>query len=131
MVSNTSDTQSISITNQTVTHTYNVERRNGNQVAMLTMNLVFDSLDNVADELLEKITKLIQHRLRDSDIVLQLDGYEIILLLKDLHSQDNADIVANELIDIITRPFESTYSSKVHINSGANTRIEVKFSPLL
>lgn len=130
MIENTPDIQSASHANQTVTRTFSLERRAGNQAAMLTLNLTFNDLDNVAEELLKQSTQLIHHRLRGSDIIVELDGYEIILLLKDICSQDNADMITNELIELIIQPCRSVYHSNVHIHSGANTRVEISFSPL-
>lgn len=117
---------SIEHQNQTVTRSFSLERRTGHEAAMLTLNLAFNDLDN-ADQLLEQIIERIHHRLRGSDIVLQLDGYEIILLLKNICSKDNADMITNELVEIITQPFKSVYRSNIHIHSGANTKVSISF----
>lgn len=128
MIENLPDIKSEN-TNQTVTRSFNLERRAGHEAAMLTLNLIFNDPDN-ATQLLEQITERIHHRLRGSDIVLQLDGYEIILLLRNICSKDNADMITNELVEIITQPFKSIYSSNVHIHSGANTKVQISFSAL-
>lgn len=82
------------------------ERRQGREAAVLTLNLELDELDSVADELLKEIRARISHRLRASDVVVQLEGNEFVVLLKDIRSPDNANTISEDLIKIITEPFE-------------------------
>jgi len=82
------------------------ERRQGREAAVLTLNLELDELDSVADELLKEIRARIAHRLRASDVVVQLEGNEFVVLLKDIRSPDNASAISENLIEIITQPFE-------------------------
>lgn len=82
------------------------DRRQGHEAAILTLNLELDELDSVADDLLKEIRERIAHRLRASDVVVQLEGNEFVVLLKDIRSPDNVNTVSEDLMKIITEPFE-------------------------
>lgn len=82
------------------------ERRQGREAAVLTFNLELEKLDSVTNELLKKIRARISNRLRASDVVVQVEGNEFVVLLKDIRSPDNANTISEDLIKIITEPFE-------------------------
>jgi diguanylate cyclase (GGDEF)-like protein len=92
-----------------LTHQFDVERRNGTHVAMLTLNLGdFEALsDNFShaegDQLLRKIEQSIRERLRDGDSVAQVDGNSFIVLLESLNTPDNAEKVADALIENLSQ----------------------------
>lgn len=87
-----------------LTHQFDVERRNGKHVAMLTLNLGdFESLsDNFShiegEQLLRKMEQSIRERLRDGDSVARVDGNSFIVLLDSVHTPGNAEKVADALI---------------------------------
>lgn len=104
------------------------ERRQGKDAAVLTLNLELDDLDVVADELLKEVRSRISHRLRSSDVVVQLDGNEFVVLLKDIRSPDNAATVSKNLIEIITEPFELRADITAKIDEPKNKiKVGVKF----
>jgi GGDEF domain-containing protein len=104
------------------------ERRQGKDAAVLTLNLELDDLDVVADELLKEVRSRISHRLRSSDVVVQLDGNEFVVLLKDIRSPDNAATVSQSLIEIITEPFELRADITAKIDEPKNKiKVGVKF----
>lgn len=104
------------------------ERRQGKDAAVLTLNLELADLDVVADELLKEVRSRISHRLRSSDVVVQLDGNEFVVLLKDIRSPDNAATVSKNLIEIITEPFELRADITAKIDEPKNKiKVGVKF----
>ncbi len=116
-----------------LSRTFNMERRSGKQAAMLTLSVDLNDFEAVydhfgyaaADELLQQIAERLRQRLRDSDAIVRVDGDEFVVLLEDLHSPDNADKVANELIEILTPPFKLAQNDNVTIG----TTIGVSFFP--
>ena len=93
------------------------DRRQGREAAVLTLNLELDELDSVADQLLKEIHARIALRLRASDIVVQLEGNEFVVLLKDIRSPDNVNNISKDLIQIITEPFELRTPAHTKIDS--------------
>lgn len=115
-----------------LTHQFDVERRNGKHVAMLTLNLGdFEALsDNFSshaegEQLLRKIEKSIRERLRDGDSVAQVDENSFIVLLESLHTPDNAEKVANVLIENLS---ESLNAIPNH-NEQLGVSVHVDFFP--
>jgi diguanylate cyclase (GGDEF)-like protein len=96
-----------------LTHQFDIERRNGKHVAMLTLNLGdFESLsDNFShtegEQLLRKMEQSIRERLRDGDSVARVDGNSFIVLLDSLHTPDNAEKVADALIENLSQSLSS------------------------
>lgn len=123
MTENTSNEQSTEVT----THT---ERRNGREAAILTLNLDLNDLDHPEDELLKQVADRIHQRLRASDIVVQLEGNEFIVLLKDIHTPENANTVTHELVEVITKPLEAEQGNKAQTESAENrVKVEISFFP--
>lgn len=121
MIENTEST--IHATQQFTT----LDRRHGREAAILTLNLELEELDSVADELLKEIRERIRQRLRASDVVVQLEGNEFVVLLKDIRNPDNADSVSHDLIEIISQPFELTTNKTAKIDSP-ESKIKVGIS---
>ncbi len=121
------------VPHEQLSRTFNVERRKGKQAAMLTLSVDLDNFEAIydnfgyaaADELLQQIAERLRQRLRDSDAVVRLDCDEFVVLLEDLHSPDNAEKVANELIEILTPPFKLAQNDNVQLG----TNIGVSFFP--
>lgn len=121
MTENISTEQSTEVT----THT---ERRNGREAAILTLNLDLNDLDHPEDELLKQVADRIHQRLRASDIVVQLEGNEFIVLLKDIHTPENANTVTHELVDVITKPLEAGQEGDKAQTESAENRVKVEIS---
>ncbi len=103
----------INTVNKTAMTQLDVERRSGKHVAMLTLNLGdFESLsDNFShtegEQLLRKMEQSIREQLRDVDSVARVDGNNFIVLLDSLHTSDNAENVADALIENLSQSLSS------------------------
>ncbi len=88
-----------------------IAKREKHQLAVLLIDLdrfkiVNDSLGhNVGDELLELIAKRFLTLGRESDTVARLGGDEFAVLLPELHSAEDASVVAQNFIDALQEPF--------------------------
>ncbi len=82
-------------------HQFDVERRNGKNIAMLTLDFsdLDDSSEAEGERLLRKIEQSIRQRLRDGDSVAKIHNNSFVVLLESLHTQDNAEKVADALIE--------------------------------
>ncbi|WP_415882262.1 EAL domain-containing protein [Neptuniibacter sp. QD34_54] len=86
-----------------------VARRNSKQLALLLLDLdrfkdVNDSFGHAAgDELLQQVAVLLKDRLRQVDLVCRMGGDEFALLLEDIHHPEDAGLVANEVIEAISK----------------------------
>jgi GGDEF domain-containing protein len=72
---------------------------------------------------LRQIGERLKLRLRDNDVVLPVTNDKFMVLLEDIQSPDNADNVANELLNLLTRPYELTQNNDVKIG----TKIGISF----
>lgn len=85
-------------------------RNNGN-LALLFLDLdhfkqVNDSQGHlVGDELLKQTAALLQHCVRESDVVARQGGDEFMVLLSPLHSADDAEQVAGKIVAEFAKPF--------------------------
>lgn len=110
---------------------FNLERRGSTKkAAILELDLDLDEFNALhthslsdGDELLRQIGERLRHRLRDNDVVLPVTGDKFMLLLEDIQSPDNADNVANELMDLLTRPYALSLNNEVKIG----TKIGISF----
>lgn len=88
-----------------------VARREGSLAAVLFLDLdrfkaINDSLGHaVGDGLLQQVAQRLAETLRNRDQVARLGGDEFAALLTDLHSPEVAAVVANRLLQALTRPF--------------------------
>ena len=75
---------------------------------MLTLNFSdFDTQANSfnhekGEQLLREIEQSIRQRLRDADSVVKINDTGFVVLLESLHTQDNAEKVANALVEIVS-----------------------------
>ncbi|MFI3156748.1 MAG: EAL domain-containing protein [Methylococcaceae bacterium] len=105
-------------------HSIEVERRDGNRLALLMLDLdrfkaVNDSLGHSAgDELLQQVASCILARLRDVDMVARLGGDEFVVLLEDIAHPEDAARVAEEIILVLSKPFQLTQSHDVQIGAS-------------
>ena len=110
---------------------FNLERRGSTKkAAILELDLDLDEFNAMntssfsdSDELLKQIGERLRHRLRDNDVVLPVTGDKFMVLLEDIQSPDNADNVANELMALLTRPYELSENNDVKIG----TKIGISF----
>ncbi len=114
-------------------HSIEVERRDGKQLALMMLDLdrfkmINDSLGYVAgDELLRQVATRIATRLRKVDIVARmrkvdllarLGGDEFIMLLEDITHTEDAARVAEQIIAILSRPFQLSQGDEVRITAS-------------
>jgi diguanylate cyclase (GGDEF)-like protein/PAS domain S-box-containing protein len=85
--------------------------RNASLVGLLYLDLdgfklVNDSLGHsVGDTLLHAVASRLKARVRQSDTLARMGGDEFTVILTHIHRKEDADLVANELIDILGAPF--------------------------
>jgi diguanylate cyclase (GGDEF)-like protein/PAS domain S-box-containing protein len=88
-----------------------MSRRRKSQVAVLFINLdhfktVNDSLGHHAgDQLLCDVAERLRLSVRDTDLVARLSGDEFVAVLTDIHTPDDAAVVADKLIDTMRSAF--------------------------
>ena len=87
-------------------------RRGGSQAALLIIDLdefkqVNDLLGHhVGDLLLKRVSKVLAERVRRSDTVARTGGDEFSIILGEPASRDDADCIAESLIQLLEKPFE-------------------------
>ena len=85
---------------------------------------VNDSLGHPAgDELLAAIAKRLRSRLREVDTLARLGGDEFVLLIEEMSVPEDAAIVAQMLIDLLSAPFSLSQGREIYI--GASIGISV------
>lgn len=125
------DSISIDSNNAHLQRRFNLERReNTKKAAILELDLDLDEFNAMntnsfsdSEELLRQIGERLKLRLRDNDVVLPVTNDKFMVLLEDIQSPDNADNVANELLNLLTRPYELTQNNDVKIG----TKIGISF----
>lgn len=86
--------------------------RNERQLAVLFIDLdrfkeVNDTLGHsVGDELLVDVTRRLVTRLRTGDTLARLGGDEFVCILEDVRDAHEAGLVADQLIELLARPFQ-------------------------
>lgn len=102
-------------------HSVEVARRDGSRLALLMLDLdrfkdVNDSFGHLAgDELLQQVAARLTHRLRGIDTITRLGGDEFTLLLEDLPHPEDAVRVANEVIELLSQPWQLSNGAEVRI----------------
>lgn len=87
-------------------------RRHDEQVAVIMLDLdrfkhINDSLGHhVGDELLEQVAVRLRTCLRESDTAARLGGDEFAISLSGLTSTDDAETVAQKILDVLQGPFQ-------------------------
>jgi diguanylate cyclase (GGDEF)-like protein/PAS domain S-box-containing protein len=93
--------------------------RRGHQVALLFLDLdqfklINDAAGHTAgDELLKQVALRLKRTVRDEDVVARLGGDEFTVLLDDIHSAENADLVAEKILHQLASPFQLDHSELV------------------
>jgi diguanylate cyclase (GGDEF)-like protein/PAS domain S-box-containing protein len=86
-------------------------RRAGNRVGVLMLDLdhfktINDSLGHhVGDELLEAVAGRLRACLRETDTAARLGGDEFVIALSSVASTEDAELVANKVLEAIAEPF--------------------------
>jgi diguanylate cyclase (GGDEF)-like protein len=99
-------------------------RRSGGKGAVLFIDLdrfkaVNDSQGHAAgDELLKAVAARLQARLRTTDTLARHGGDEFVAVLENIHTGEDASVVARELIDLLETPFELSGRHTVHIGGS-------------
>jgi diguanylate cyclase (GGDEF)-like protein len=87
-------------------------RREGRKVVLFFLDLdqfkvVNDTLGHEAgDRLLQEVARRLKERVRTGDIVARLGGDEFALLLESVSGPLDASAIAQEMLEVISRPFE-------------------------
>ena len=93
-------------------HALTRHEREGNCLAVLFLDLdrfkyINDTLGHeVGDELLRRLARRLQERLRRSDTIARFGGDEFAVLLEGLDSADEASHAAEQLLDAFTQSFD-------------------------
>ena len=99
-------------------------RRDGNQVALLMLDLdrfkiVNDSLGHrMGDELLQQAAARMKAILRTVDTVARLGGDEFVVLLEDIAMPDYAALVAKKIVTSLSNPFKLGQNDDVRIGAS-------------
>jgi diguanylate cyclase (GGDEF)-like protein/PAS domain S-box-containing protein len=105
-------------------HGIKVGQRTNRKMAILMLDLdkfkaVNDTLGHAAgDELLQQVASRIKAQLRNEDTVARLGGDEFIVLLEEIHTNDDASVVAMCLVKTLLEPFHLTQSDNVQIGTS-------------
>lgn len=102
-------------------HALKTAQREGKTIALLMLDLdrfkeVNDSFGHLAgDELLQQVGKRLHSRLRDVDTVCRLGGDEFTILLEDIAQFEDAALVANDIINALSEPWQLSENIEVRI----------------
>jgi len=94
-------------------------KRHGRRVALLFLDLDQFKLINDAsghpagDELLKQVALRLKQTLREEDIVARLGGDEFTVLLDDIPSVEDVDLVAEKILQTLATPFHLDHSELV------------------
>ena len=97
--------------------------RDDRQVALLLIDLdafkqVNDQLGHDAgDALLVRVASILRESVRDSDTVARYAGDEFIIIIKGTHDRENAGVLAQKLIEALTKP-ESIKGQPVQVGAS-------------
>ena len=86
-------------------------KRNGSKVAVMFVDLdrfklINDSLGHsIGDQLIQAVARRICESLREGDTLSRFGGDEFTLLLPNIHSQDDASIIARKILNELKQPF--------------------------
>lgn len=105
-------------------HSIEVTHRKGNKMAVMMLDLdkfkpVNDRLGHAAgDELLRQVATRLKACLRESDTVARLGGDEFVVVLENIHTTNDVEKLANNIIESLDIPFMLTLGGEVHIGAS-------------
>ena len=88
-----------------------LSKRNAHKLALLFLDLdgfkhVNDTLGHSSgDLLLKEVSARLQALIRSSDVLARIGGDEFIFILNNIGTQENAALVANKIINALSKPF--------------------------
>ena len=98
-------------------------KRTGDLVALLYLDLdgfknVNDSLGhNMGDKLLKAVTSRLRNCLREEDTIARLGGDEFSIILHSFKQPQNADKIAEKILEVLSRPFD-LQGYEIHIGAS-------------
>jgi len=110
-------------------HALKIAHREQKMFALLMLDLdrfkeVNDSFGHLAgDELLQQIAQRLSSRLRGVDTVCRLGGDEFTILLEDMSQPEDAALVANDIINVLSEPWQ--LSENIEVRIGASVGISL------
>jgi len=110
-------------------HAIRTAQREKKILALLMLDLdrfkeVNDSFGHLAgDELLQKIAQRLTSRVRSVDTVCRLGGDEFTILLEDIARLEDAALVANDIINVLSEPWQ--LSQNIEVRIGASVGISL------
>ena len=110
-------------------HALKIAQREQKMFALLMLDLdrfkeVNDSFGHLAgDELLQQIAQRLSSRLRGVDTVCRLGGDEFTILLEDMSQPEDAALVANDIINVLSQPWQ--LSENIEVRIGASVGISL------
>jgi len=109
--------------NERLAYAYKLAKRNNSSFSLLLIDLdrfkqVNDSLGHhIGDLLLEQVGQRLSECLRGVDTVARLGGDEFTVTLTELQKKEDASIVAQKIINDLSRPFK-IHDQVIHIGSS-------------
>ncbi len=79
--------------------------REGKKLAFLKIGIdhfkaVVDEFDyEVGDEVIKELSKILKHSIRESDLIARFDSDEFLVILHNIHNENNAIMIAKKLIN--------------------------------
>lgn len=104
---------------------HSIQRSGDGQIALLMFDLdrfkdVNDSFGHsVGDELLQVVADRFNERLRDGDFIARLGGDEFAIVMSDLNRSEDVAILAEELIERLSVPYDLDNGINVHVGVSA------------
>ena len=95
-----------------IEHSLNLNKKNGDIFALLFCDMdrfkeINDTYGHqVGDSMLIELGRRMQEVLRENDIVARLGGDEFVLLCNNLFNQEQAVLIAERLLDVVTKPWK-------------------------
>lgn len=107
-----------------LTHALDISQRQNKQLALLLLDLdrfkdVNDSFGHAAgDELLQQVAAMLKERLRQVDTVCRMGGDEFAIILENVHSEEDAGMLADEIIALLSRTWNLSNGCEATIGAS-------------
>ncbi len=103
-------------------------KRNKSELAVMFVDLdrfklVNDTLGHIkGDELLQMVAARLRERLREGDTLARLGGDEFTLLLPDLRDKQDAAMIADQIVQTLSQPFQLG-AHQVHVSASVGIAV--------
>ncbi|WP_229751126.1 EAL domain-containing response regulator [Undibacterium terreum] len=103
-------------------------KRNKSELAVMFVDLdrfklVNDTLGHIkGDELLQMVASRLRDRLREGDTLARLGGDEFTLLLPDLRDKQDAAMIADQIVQTLSQPFQLG-AHQVHVSASVGIAV--------